>query len=184
MKPFKIRYSNIHFLAIILGSLNRYHQEFCISVIDDLLENITFHLELNDFKFNQRRIAEVRYLGELYVYRMVDSAVIFDSMFRILTHGHGEIVLILYFRFADIYAGGWPKPNSTCPIDLPDDFFRIRLVCSILDTCGMYFEKGAAKRKLDFFLTFLQVCHMNQYHSKRLTFSVLHFHKRSNANGY
>lgn len=58
-------------------------------VIDDLLESITFGLELNDFKFNQRRIAEVKYLGELYIYRMVDSPVIFDTLYKILTYGHG-----------------------------------------------------------------------------------------------
>jgi regulator of nonsense transcripts 2 len=82
-------YSNIHLLAVILGSLNRYHQEFTITVIDDLLESITFGLELNDFKFNQRRISEVKYLGELYIYRMVDSPVIFDTLYKILTYGHG-----------------------------------------------------------------------------------------------
>lgn len=91
VKPARIRYSNIHFLAIILGSLNRYHQDFSISVIDDLLESITLGLELNDFKFNQRRLAEVRYLGELYVYRMIDSSIIFDTMYRIVTYGHGEL---------------------------------------------------------------------------------------------
>jgi regulator of nonsense transcripts 2 len=89
-KPGKIKYSNIHLLAVILSSLNRYHQEFCMSVIDDLLESITFGLELNDFQFNQRRIAEVKYLGELYIYRMVDSALIFDTLYRIVSYGHGK----------------------------------------------------------------------------------------------
>ena len=40
---------------------------------------------------------------------------------------------------------------------MPDDYFRIRLVCNILDTCGVCFDRGAAKKKLDFFLTFFQV---------------------------
>lgn len=39
---------------------------------------------------------------------------------------------------------------------MPDDFFRIRLVCTLLDVCGMCFERGSAKKKLDFFLTFFQ----------------------------
>jgi len=89
-KPGKIKYSNIHFLAIILGTLNRYHQDFTVSVIDDLLEYITVGLELNDFKLNQRRLAEIKYLGELYVYRMIDSSLVFDTMFKILTFGHGN----------------------------------------------------------------------------------------------
>ena len=93
VKPAKIKFGNIHFLAIILGALNRHHPEFTASVIDDVLESITFGLELNDFKFNQRRIAEVRYLGELYVYKVIDSSIIFDTMFRILTFGHGMLAL-------------------------------------------------------------------------------------------
>lgn len=90
VKPGNIKYSNIHFLAIILYALSRYHQDFTISIIDDLLENITLGLEINDFKFNQRRISEVKYLAELYVYRMIDSSIIFDTMFKILTYGHGS----------------------------------------------------------------------------------------------
>ncbi|KAL9125094.1 MAG: hypothetical protein Q9217_005648 [Psora testacea] len=87
-KPWKVKYSNIYLLAILIGSLNRYHQDFVVMVIDNLLEQITLGLELNDFKFNQRRLAEVRYLGELYNYKMVDSSVIFDTLYRIVTFGH------------------------------------------------------------------------------------------------
>jgi len=140
-RPGKIKYSNIHLLAVILGSLYRYHQDFTTSVIDDLLESITLGLELNDFKFNQRRIAEIKYLGELYIYRMVDSPLIFDTLYKLLSYG---------------YEGGYARPGSINPLDLPDDYFRIRLVCNLLETCGMYFEKGPAKKKLDFFLAYFQ----------------------------
>ncbi len=58
-------------------------------VIDNVLEQITSGLEQNDFQFNQRRIAEVKYLGELYNFKMVDSPVIFDALYRIVTFGHG-----------------------------------------------------------------------------------------------
>ncbi|RMZ76300.1 hypothetical protein DV737_g4900, partial [Chaetothyriales sp. CBS 132003] len=140
-KPAKVKFSNIHLLAVLLGALYRYHQDFAIAVIDNLLEHITLGLEQNDFKFNQRRIAEVKYLGELYNYKMVDSTVIFDTLYRIVTFGH---------------EGGTPAPAKTTPFDLPDDFFRIRLVCTILDTCGICFDRGSSKKKLDFFLTFFQ----------------------------
>ncbi len=62
-------------------------------VIDNLLEKITLGLEQNDFKFNQRRIAEVKYLGELYNYKMVDSPLIFDTLYRIVTFGHRKLGL-------------------------------------------------------------------------------------------
>ena len=40
---------------------------------------------------------------------------------------------------------------------MPDDFFRVRLVCVLLDTCGMCFDRGSQKRKLDNYLNFFQV---------------------------
>jgi regulator of nonsense transcripts 2 len=140
-KPGKIKYSNIHLLAVILGTIHRYHQDFAISVIDDLLESVTFGLELNDFKFNQRRIAEVKYLGELYIYRLVDSPLIFDTLYKLLNYG---------------WEGGYARPGLYNPLDQSDDYFRIRLVCNLLESCGMYYDKGAAKKKLDFFLTYFQ----------------------------
>lgn len=53
--------------------------------------------------------------------------------------------------------GGTPTREKINPLDMPDDFFRIRLVCTLLDTCGLCFDRGTAKKKLDFFLTFFQV---------------------------
>lgn len=140
-KPGKIKYGNVHLLAVILGALHRYHQDFTVSVIDDLLEKITVGLETNDFKYNQKRIAEVKYLSELYVYRMVDSALIFDTLYKITNYGH---------------PAGFARPDTLNALDLPDDYFRTRLACALLETSGVYFDKGAVKKKLDFFLIFFQ----------------------------
>ncbi|KAK4145894.1 armadillo-type protein [Dichotomopilus funicola] len=139
-KPGKVKFGNIHLLAILLSAINRYHPAFVIGVIDSVIESIAFGLEQNDFKFNQRRIAEVKYLGELYNYRMLEHPVIFDVMYKIMTFGHG----------------GPPMPGRINPFDQPDDFFRIRLISTILETCGMFFNKGAAGKKLDYFLSFFQ----------------------------
>jgi regulator of nonsense transcripts 2 len=140
-KPGKMKYSSIFYLAEILDHLKRYHLDFAISVVDDLLESIALGLELPDFKFNQRRIAEVKYLGELYLYKCVDSQVIFDTLYKIVTFGHEN---------------GTPMPGIYNPLDPPDEFFRLRLVCNIIETCGEFFNKGAAQKKFDFFLTFFQ----------------------------
>ncbi|KAK0750992.1 armadillo-type protein [Schizothecium vesticola] len=139
-KPGKVRYGNIHLLAIVLSALYRYHSSFVVGVIDQVIESITLGLEQNDFRFNQRRIAEVKYLGELYNYRMLEHPVIFDTMYMIMTLGHG----------------GPPIPGRPNPLDLPDDFFRIRMIATILETCGMFFNKGPAGKKLDYFLSFFQ----------------------------
>jgi len=130
-----------------------------ICVVDNLLERITLGLEQNDFKYNQERIAEVKYLGELYNYKIVDSPVIFDTFYRVVTFGHGtQPINFVVLLHADLDSeGGTPAPGKINPLDMPDDFFRIRLVCTLLDTCGVCFDRGSAKKKLDFFLTFFQV---------------------------
>ena len=37
-----------------------------------------------------------------------------------------------------------------------DSYFRVRLICILLDTCGQYFDRGSTKRRLDNFLVYLQ----------------------------
>jgi regulator of nonsense transcripts 2 len=89
-KPGKVKYGNIHLLAILLGALYRYHPDFVVRVVDNVTASISVGLENNDFKFYQRRLAEVKYLGELYNYRMLEHPVIFDAMYKIMTFGHGS----------------------------------------------------------------------------------------------
>lgn len=89
-KPGKVKYGSIHILAILLGAIYRYHPAFVVAVIDSVLASVAIGLEQNDFKYNQRRIAEVKYLGELYNYRMIDHPIIFDTLYRIMTFGHGK----------------------------------------------------------------------------------------------
>ncbi|CAG8604300.1 1921_t:CDS:10, partial [Acaulospora colombiana] len=109
--------------------------------LQNVFQAVEIGMEQNLYKQNQKRIATVKYLGELYIYRLVNSRVIFDTLWSLVTFGHHE---------------GRPLPGQISPIDAPDDFFRIRLVCTLLDACGMCFDRGSYKRKLDRFLTFFQ----------------------------
>jgi regulator of nonsense transcripts 2 len=140
-KPWKIKYSNVNLLAMLTYDLQRYHPAFAISVVDQVLEDIRRGLEQNVYSTNQRRVATIKYLGELYIYRLLGSALVFDTMWSLVTFGHPE---------------GHPLPRQPCPMDMPSDFFRIRLVCVLLDTVGMCFDRGTQKRKLDNFLVFFQ----------------------------
>ncbi|EIE89727.1 hypothetical protein RO3G_14438 [Rhizopus delemar RA 99-880] len=141
-KIWKIKFGNIHLMAILASGLNRYHSDFGVQIVDGIVEEIRMGLEQNIFKHNQRRIAVVKYLGELYNYRMIESPLIFDTLYTIVTFGHEY---------------GRPARERYCPIDTPNDFFRIRLCCTLLDTCGMCFDRGSSKTKLDNFLVFFQM---------------------------
>ncbi|KAI8142032.1 armadillo-type protein [Fennellomyces sp. T-0311] len=141
-KVWKIKYSNIHLLSILASGLQRHHSDFGVQLVDSIVEDIRVGLEQNIFKHNQRRVAVVKYLGELYNYRMIDSPLIFDTLYSIVTFGHHY---------------GRPARERFCAMDAPNDFFRIRLCCTLLDTCGMCFDRGSSKRKLDNFLTLFQM---------------------------
>jgi regulator of nonsense transcripts 2 len=90
-KPWKIRYSNISLLAMLTYDLQRYRPAFAISVVDQILEDIRRGLEQNVYSTNQRRVATVKFLGELYIYRLLSSGLIFDTLWSIVTFGHREL---------------------------------------------------------------------------------------------
>lgn len=70
--------------------LQRYRPAFSISVVDQILEDIRRGLEQNVYSANQKRIATIKFLGELYNYRMFSSSIIFDTLWLIVTFGHRE----------------------------------------------------------------------------------------------
>lgn len=90
VKVWKLKYNNIYYLAQIAASLLRYHPDFVIALVDSVFENIRIGLEMNLFVHNQRRLAMVRYLGELYSFRVVETASIFDTLYLIVTFGYGN----------------------------------------------------------------------------------------------
>ncbi|KAK9911705.1 hypothetical protein M0R45_035600 [Rubus argutus] len=136
MKVHKGKYGQIHLIASLTAGLSRYHDEFAVSVVDEVLEEIRLGLELNEYGMQQRRIAHMRFLGELYNYEHVDSSVIFETLYLILIFGHGT--------------------TEQDVLDPPEDCFRMRMIITLLETCGHYFDRGSSKRKLDRFLMHFQ----------------------------
>ena len=63
--------------------------------------------------------------------------VVFDTLYLLVSFGH-------------------ESAEETDRLDPPFSYFRIRLVCSLLETCGQCFNKGLAKKRLDRFLSFFQ----------------------------
>ena len=66
-----------------------------VRVVDGLLEDIRMGMEVNIPELNQCRISCVKFLGELYNYQIVESNVIFRTLYSFLTFGRnadGEYV--------------------------------------------------------------------------------------------
>ncbi|XP_015594730.1 regulator of nonsense transcripts 2 [Cephus cinctus] len=135
---YNVKYLNIRCVGSLLAGLVAHYETVGPHVVDGVLEDIRLCMEINLPKYNQRRIAMVKYLGELYNYRMVESGDIFRTLYLLITFG--------------------VSMDHSVPslLDPPDHLFRIRLVCTLLETCGQYFSGGSSKKKLDYFLIFFQ----------------------------
>ncbi|CAK8986187.1 unnamed protein product [Durusdinium trenchii] len=75
-------YEHLSCVASLLSGLAKYRDAFVIDVIDSLLENIQVTLERNDFREMPLRVRQVKLVGELYNYRLVDSVLVFDSLYQ------------------------------------------------------------------------------------------------------
>jgi regulator of nonsense transcripts 2 len=83
--------------------LSAYYDTLAVKLVDALLEDIQLGLEVyqcllyvkllylvqkNDFTMHQRRVMQVKLLGELYNYCIFESGVIFDCLYLIVSLGH------------------------------------------------------------------------------------------------
>ena len=136
----KGRFSQLPPLASLTAGLTKWHPALGVGFVDTVLEEITAGMENPEAALYQRRVAYVRLLGELYAYKLANSTLIFNTLHSLLAYGHT----------ADV------APEITRRIDAPQNFFRVRLVCALLESCGTFFSRGAAKKRLDNFLPYLQ----------------------------
>ncbi|PVZ98968.1 hypothetical protein BB558_005010 [Smittium angustum] len=150
-KPHKIKFALLPVLAMLSGMLSRSYPWFGIRVVDTVLENIRLGLETNLFVYNQRRISDIKYIGELYNFRMIDFMEIFEVLYLLLNYGYTP------GNGNEASVENIPYPGKQCPVDLSTDYFRIRLVCTLLATCGNCFEEGHDKAYLDIYLAYFEL---------------------------
>jgi regulator of nonsense transcripts 2 len=53
----------------------------------DYLKKLFIFVKINIPKINQRRLCMIKYLGEMYNYRVVDSIIIFRTLYLLITYG-------------------------------------------------------------------------------------------------
>lgn len=146
-KIWKVKQVNIGLMAKFVQSFKPFYYSFSVYVVDSVLEDIRVGIEQGGYKSNQKRISQIMYLGELYNNKIIDHGVIMSTLYLILTFG---------------YPNNQPTPMG-CLLDPSDELFRIRLSCSLLDTCGEMLDlvdrqspgKGIG-REVDIFMYFLQ----------------------------
>lgn len=142
VKAHSIRYHLIRCLADLVSGLTSYQDRHMVRVIDAVFEDIRAGLEMHagSEQFAQRRVAMVKYLGEMYIHRLVEKNDVFNTLYTILSLG----------------VNPWDQ-SLVSPTDPPKSLFRLKLVCVLLDTCGEYFTASLSSRKrLEYFLVFFQ----------------------------
>lgn len=97
-------------------------------------------MEKNDFKESQRRVALMKFIGECYNYKVIDTHTLLDILYKHINYDIEK-------RTEDEYMKS---------LDNPADSFRIRLVCTVLDSLGKYFWRGERKKQMDRFLFFFE----------------------------
>jgi regulator of nonsense transcripts 2 len=136
----KGRFSQLGPLAALAATLSRFHSWLGVALADAALEDIVAGLEFPEAGMYQRRLAAVAFLGELYCHRLVSVHVVFSTLYVILAHGHGAGI----------------SPAESARLDPPGNFFRIRMAAALLERCGTLLARGAARRRLDRYLQYLQ----------------------------
>ena len=140
LKVHKLRYTAVPAVAALLARLARFHDSLAVGAVDELLEALRAGLEANSLAAQQRRVAHARLLGELHNQRLLPADGVLGALHGILAHGY------------DALAEGEAFPAC----DPPGDCSRVRLVVTLLATCGQRFDRGAAGAKLDRFLAYFQ----------------------------
>eukprot|EP01025_Chloroclados_australasicus_P032332 TRINITY_DN3277_c0_g2_i3.p1 TRINITY_DN3277_c0_g2~~TRINITY_DN3277_c0_g2_i3.p1 ORF type:complete len:917 (-),score=106.76 TRINITY_DN3277_c0_g2_i3:53-2803(-) len=137
LKIVQAKYQSIPWIAQLIALLRKYHSSLAVGLVDGVLEQIRIGLEGVQMFSLQLRVSHMKLLGELYNYRCVDSSTVFDTLHLLLFYGYKD-------------------QSLAARLDPPDNFFRIRLVTALLETCGTYFDRGSTKEKLDRFLLYFQ----------------------------
>jgi regulator of nonsense transcripts 2 len=127
----------------VLRQLKDYHPSFIQNLLNTLLEEVRIGLDRNDFNDNQHRVWVCIILSNMYVAKIIGTDLIFYLLYMILTYNPEW-----NFYKRDLLADN--------PLDSPYDTFRIIMVISIIDICGIHFQ-GLNKDKLDEFIHFLQI---------------------------
>ncbi|KAK6465635.1 armadillo-type protein [Scheffersomyces coipomensis] len=130
--PDLINYDNIHALAFVLKSVRK---NIVIRTVDFLIENIIRGLEENDYRRNRIRMSHMKYLAELFNFKLVNFKFINAVLNKILCYGHPN---------------NQPLPNNySVKMDSADNYFRIQLCCLLLisiDTSANTIKRTRSKR--------------------------------------
>jgi regulator of nonsense transcripts 2 len=125
------KYSQVYLLADLLCQLHKPSGRMSEvrSILNSLQTQILSQLAVNDFRMCQQRILLIRFLGEVYIFRLLTKQKVLDLLYAIL----------------------YSSPET----DFPDDCFRLKLICSLLEVCGTFLFSGRYRAMFERFVVHL-----------------------------
>ncbi|ETO10569.1 hypothetical protein RFI_26808, partial [Reticulomyxa filosa] len=161
-----LKFDRIDSVAAICSGLDVFHG-IGAEIADAILEEIRLGLEENDFNQNQPRLTYMKYLGELYAYKLINTQVLFDTLYLLIRFGlnaqlqsldteknwQEEDVIVKHFGYRKL-DGEEQKPFL--PSTEWSDLFRIQCICQLLETCANYYSKFCFIFRYDRFLLYFQ----------------------------
>lgn len=134
------RFNDMECIAIVLAALKKKHRNFVVLLLDHIFEQVVRGIEDNDFKDAQRRVSVMKFLAECFNYKVI----------------HTDTLLCLMYKLINWDIIENREDAKMAELDSLDDCFRIRLVCTILDSLGKFFNKGKRGLLMDRYLIFLK----------------------------
>lgn len=167
-KPHKLKWPDIPLLALVLRDLQPPHPEFVTAVIDTLVEKIRLGMEMNLVAHAQVRVAQVAFLGELYNANLITTGLLFYHFWSFVTFAHpippappgaNPLLPSEGTPAAAPQIGYNYQLYHATPSDREDDYFRIRLVCHLINTTATegWYNRNPAKRQMLAFLPFFNL---------------------------
>lgn len=133
-------------LSELLLNIGKTHRHVVIIIVEILTEKIIRGLELNNYRQNISRMAQVKMLGAFFNAKILSFKSIVDLLYKIVCFG---------------YPNNLPTPNAHLEMDPRDNYFRIQLVCVLLKSISLLRVKTSGLLNLgvktvEGFLVFLQ----------------------------
>jgi regulator of nonsense transcripts 2 len=130
-------------MAKVITEYSKYRDSVGIGIVDGIVEALICLLESQDNRFLQQRIAHLKLLGELFKTRFVNGNFITTLVYLILSYN-----------------------DSLSPEQDSGLLIRIRMVCSLLETCGWELLDTVSFRKVETMLLYLlrTIWHSNKVH--------------------
>ncbi|EPX70736.1 uncharacterized protein SOCG_04221 [Schizosaccharomyces octosporus yFS286] len=137
MEVWNMKYECLNSFASLIASLYKTHPDFCIYVIDDTVDSLLTSIDSGSFGDSQKRLAQAKFLAELYCVRLLDVRSIIGILFYLLPPDKFQSIL---------------QFSPTAATNKENELFRLRMIALLLSTCGSSLVRSKTRKTM---LTYL-----------------------------